>query len=262
MMTRRMPNEAKCSKNDDCESGFCLGDFPSGCNGRCKPKIAALKDCSWVSTFPSNRHAACVSGRCLCGNCANTWLGQPEWGWTTGRLTTGYACSENADCENGCGGAVTAGCLGRCNPWDYTVPAGGECSRHQSCVSGQCTCGRCAEAGGRIADGLACSANSDCGSGSFCLGDATAGCRGQCRKKIGKLQDCGWVSWHPPNRHAACETGRCYCERCVNDWMGFPAWGWSSGRLIAGYACSQNSDCENGCGGIITFNCQGRCRNW
>ena len=134
---------------------------------------------------------------------------------------------------------MTFGCRGSCKS---KIADNQNCLGNNdgnSCVSGQCTCGKC---GKKLAVGLACSTNDNCASG-WCHGSVTIGCKGYCRAKVADGLRC--LSGSDSN---SCVSGQCTCGYCGR-------------KMKANYACSTNDNCESGwCDGQITIGCGGKCK--
>lgn len=141
-------------------------------------------------------------------------------------------------CKNGPSKA-SADCRGTCMA---KLNAGGDCSKGalnivvntndpfgsgdgNACISGQCSCGKCADSTKKVPLDSFCSENIDCSSG-WCLsnnGVSAMGCNGHCVRKLSDGADCSpgatkditkYAPWAAS--HDACQSGKCFCSRCAN----------------------------------------------
>jgi len=145
-----------CRKNSQCASGFCIGGgfWKSG-------------NCANVKMADGNKCYKRDGNSCASGHCTCTFCGRKH--------DNGKACALNSNCKSGfCQDGSVFSCRGVCHS---KRADGARCFNGDgnSCVSGQCTCGKC---GVKQENGNGCSTHDNCISGN-CLGKYN--CGGTCR---------------------------------------------------------------------------------
>lgn len=177
-----------CDDYDDCEASLdCALDADEDVR-RCQPRLANGEPCSWDEACQSN---VCPPSSGLGGHvCADpAAVGEPcdanehcasgycEW-TTEGRcaatVANGQPCASGSDAQCTDGFCTYDEGLGGSYCVAFT-PTGGACTSDQTCASGACVVGACAQL--PLPDGELCDDSSECES-SFCHEDAaTPRCR-------------------------------------------------------------------------------------
>jgi len=191
----------------------------------------------------SAEHAACQSGKCVCGTCAEV---------SSKRLRDDKKCVFDGHCASGwCQGRVTINCEGSCKPKRRSLDSA-YCDLlgclGSSCVSNKEVCGKCTKSNKKVPDGYKCSVTEDCESG-YCEGSVTIGCNGRCRAK----RKPGTPAWcfGPVCKSGSCETNKEICGTCAN----------GSKKVSNDKKCSFDKECDSGyCSGWWTPGCAGRCK--